>query len=151
MSLKRDIEYLFVELGKGVGDIATALGTTRGNVYHHINQAGGMDALNKKRVQRSISNESIEMREEQFLSKLIESFEKLLGEEDSIDLTPTSLINFTRAYQAITSAKNHNPARIKREARQEFLVAIRNLAEEQENESVFEFLSKNAEILVNAI
>ncbi len=152
MNLREDIEYMFTELGKSVGTIANALNTTRGNVYYHINQMGGLEKLHKIRVQKSLNIENIQMREEQFLAKLIGVFESHINSDDEdIKLEPKDLIQFSKAYSAITSIKNQTPERIIKQAKQDLLTKLQNLAIQQENMPVLDFLSSNAELIVSNI
>jgi DNA-binding MarR family transcriptional regulator len=150
MASKGEIRFLYVDLGKSVTDIANSLGITTGSVYSHIKNLGGLDRLNQEKIDKSLSLENIRAREDQFLSALISNFDKYISENGG-DLAPEKLEKFAKAYQSITSAKNHNPNRIRREANIEMLESLKNLAIQKESNSVLDFLSENAEVILNGI
>jgi AcrR family transcriptional regulator len=149
MANKEEVRYHYVELGRTVTDIANSLGISTGSVYTHIKNLGGLGKLNREKVENSLNIENIKAKEEKFLSALISSFDKAL--ENDENLKPEKLERFAKAYQSITNAKNHNPERVRREAKQELLINLKDLAIEEENQSVIDFMARNSEVLVNGI
>lgn len=142
--------------GLSIDEICTTLGITRGNFYYHkkedLKKGINWDtlALNKER-----DTESIKDKEARFLKTLIISFEKFIDKSDELEPeTIEKLHKYAETYWKLKAPQKNDAFASRKQSEdiaRKTIEGIAKLALSEENKAVVEFLSQNAELIIQTI
>lgn len=139
-----------------IEDICTTLNITRANFYYHkkedLKRGINWDilALNKER-----DTESIREKEARFLKTLITSFEKFIEKSEELEPeTIEKLHKYATTYWRLKSPQQNDVFASRKEREdiaRKAIEGIANLALQEKNQAVVQFLSANAEQIIQTI
>jgi len=142
--------------GKSVQDICMSEGISRAAFYYHKNKekAAGID-WDELRLANINDPVYEEQNEKRFLATLIKAFEKELetldAEPKEVDEKLEILTKYANTYYRLKSPKSKDCKMARIEAARDVLYDLGKLALEKEEPSVSEFLSANADLIINSI
>ena len=153
-STKDKIKALYLS-GTDINDICVSLGITRTNFYYHKNadlkKGCDWDALALSAVR---DENSIKEREANFLKTLISSFEKFISKSDELDeKVLEKLHQYAQTYWRLKAPKNDEfslQSKLETVAK-ETIEGIAQLAIEEQNSAVAEFLALNVDEIIKRI
>ncbi len=152
--MKRElIKNMYIKEDKSIEDICTALSITRGTFYYHKNEDAkkGIDWDELKLIQAYDKKPTLE-NEKVFLSTLINEFEKALEEfkTENAEGKLKKLERFAASYYRLKMPQGKIASSVKKiDVLQEFLKKLVDIAVEQNHIEVANFLSQNADKIVN--
>lgn len=142
--------------GMQIDDICTMLNISRGNFYYHkkedLKRGVNWDflALDKER-----DTESIKDKEARFLKTLIISFEKFIDKSDELEPDMLEKLHkYAETYWKLKAPQKNDAFASKKEREhiaKKTIEGIANLALQEQNEAVVQFLSQNAELIIQSI
>ncbi len=142
-------------IGKNITEIATALKITRNTVYNYKNAdfKVGID-WDELRFVKSADTKDLEKKEKEFIYTLIKNFEDALEEVQKIEDSETKLNMLTRYVNTYYKIKMNNKEDCKVQKAKiatDTVFAISEIALKQDNISAVDFLSQNADLIIQAI
>lgn len=139
--------------GKEVSLICKLLNITRSTFYYHKKKAlESGDNWDEALLREKREEKEVKASEEYFLAKLINSFDEILKEEGNCSLE--ELNKYAQTYWKLKAPRNDDEFKIKdrlKERSELVIKEIANLALEQEEEKVIEFLSANSEEIIKRV
>ena len=147
-------KQLYID-GVSISSIATAVGLTRTTIYTYKSKdlKKGID-WDELRYLKQTSTVSTKTDEKKFLGTLIQSFENAMSELEEIE-EPEKRLNiltrFVNAYYKIKSPNKGDTKGAKASGASEAIYAISQLAIEQGNHGVVNFLSENHDIIIERV
>lgn len=151
---KQRAKVLYIE-GKTITDIATALGLTRTTIYNYRKE----DLKNKidwddLRYHNQTKANATQGDEKRFLATLIQSFENAMAELEEVE-EPEKRLNiltkFVNAYYKIKSPNKGDTKGAMATGASQAIYAVSQLAIEQGNQSVVNFLSEYHDIVIERV
>lgn len=153
MSKKVRAKELYVS-GKNITDVAIALGVTRTTIYNYKAEdlKNGID-WEALRYNKNTNASTTDADEKRFLNILIESFEIGLAELNELEAPKRleALTKFVNAYWKIKQPNKSDCKSAKASGASEAIYVLSQVAMEQENESVIQFLSEYHDIIVERV
>lgn len=152
-SKAKEAKRLYIN-GHSVSDIARVLHITRGTVYNYkkkdLQRGVDWDELALAKL-RDI--ESVKMSEKQFISTLIKSFEERLEEIQALDAPSALKIikEYTSAYYKLKNPQKEDCKSAVTESVSKTIYAISQIALEDDNKAVIEFLSSKSDEIVERV
>lgn len=155
MTKKEKSKKFYVEDDKSVADIATALNITKGAVYYHkksdLDKGVDWDEL---RYIASLDPKDTQDKEKIFLSVLIKQFDKAL-----VDLAESDLIEkleliegYAKTYYKLKIPDSKIDAKVqKTQVVKDVITKIINIAIQNNNQQVAEFLSANSDEIMESL
>lgn len=155
-NIREQIKERYIQ-GMDIVDICTSLNITRAGFYYHKNAdlKKGINwdilALNAKR-----DGQDIKDKEAMFLSTLISSFENFIQKSKDNELSPdvlTKLHQYATTYWRLKAPKNDEFSLEQKllDCAKGVIEQISAIALEENNTIVCEFLSQNAEKIINKV
>lgn len=142
--------------GMCIDNICTTLNISRGNFYYHkkedLKRGINWDilALNKER-----DIESIKEKEARFLRTLILSFEKFIEKSEELEPeTIEKLHKYAETYWKLKAPQKNDVFASRKQSEdiaRKTIEGIAKLALQEQNEAVVQFLSQNAELIIQTI
>lgn len=148
------IKKLYID-GKTISEICTIANVSRATVYNHKKKdfENGID-WDDLAFSKAIDPSGVRLNEKEFLTTLIKSFEEALKKLDDID-DPAKRLALLKEY---ASSYYKLKAPLKNDCKQAVLETagrtvyeLSQMALEQENQHIVEFLSSNAESIIEAV
>ena len=139
--------------GKDVSLICKLLNITRSTFYYHKKKAlESGDNWDEALLREKREEKEVRASEEYFLAKLINSFDEILKDEGNCSLE--KLNKYAQTYWKLKAPRNDDEFKIKdrlKERGEQVIKEIANLALEQEEQKVIEFLSANSEEIIKRV
>ncbi|MBE0491115.1 MAG: DUF1804 family protein [Sulfurospirillum sp.] len=148
------IKKLYIN-GKTINEICTTTGVSRATIYNHKKRdlENGID-WDDLAFSKAIDPSGVRLNEKEFLTTLIKSFEEALKKLDDID-DPAKRLSLLKEY---ASSYYKLKAPLKNDCKQAVLETasktvyeLSQMALEQENQHIVEFLSSNAQMIIERV
>lgn len=151
---KQTIKKLYID-GKTIGEICTVTGVSRATIYNHKKRdlEDGID-WDELAFSKAIDPSGVRLNEKEFLTTLIKSFEEALKKLDDIE-DPTKRLSllkeYASSYYKLKAPLKNDCKSAALEAATKTIYAISQMALEEQNSAVVEFLTINAEKIVELV
>ena len=152
MTKKDKAKKFYIEDDKSVADIAVALNINKNTVYYYKNSdfKKGID-WDELRYISTLNPEGTQDKEKIFLSVLIKEFDKALIDlaQSDIEKKLLKLESFARTYYKLKIPDNKTDVKVqKTQIIKEVILKLINIAMQQDNKKVAEFLSHNSDEII---
>lgn len=151
---KQMIKKLYID-GKTIGEICTACGVSRATVYNHKKRdlEEGID-WDDIAFSKAIDPSGVRLNEKEFLTTLIRSFEEALKSLDDIE-DPTKrlalLKEYANSYYKLKAPLKNDCKSAVLDAVSKTIYTLSQIALEDDNKAVVEFLSFNAQKIIEQV
>ncbi|PAF45541.1 hypothetical protein BKH46_09295 [Helicobacter sp. 12S02634-8] len=148
---REEIKEAYIS-NQSIGDICLAFDMSPSNIHYHRKKdlELGIDWIAlRNENKRDLSD--LERKKDLFLKKLIDAFEEILKDSGGEPLEPKLLQDFANAYYKIISPKTFDAKALIQKSAEETIATITHLALEQNKKEVANFLSENADLLIETI
>jgi hypothetical protein len=142
----RLIKKMYID-GHTPDDICNALSIGRGTYYYHLKK--NKDEWDNLKYAKSIDVKDLDLKEKEFLSILIDTFEKSFEEIKKSDLeNKLQILNeYVKSYYKLKAPKDIDCKSQVIEAVMNTIYQISDIALEHKNSAVINFLSEHSEII----
>ena len=148
------IKKLYIE-GKTIGVICNTMGISRATIYNHKKKdfEDGID-WDDLAFSKAIDPSGVRHNEKEFLTTLIKSFEEALKKLDDIE-DPTKrlalLKEYASSYYKLKAPLKNDCKQAVLETASRTVYELSQMALEQDNKHLVEFLSSNAETIIERV